>query len=79
MNRIFNKRGFINEINKRLANEFECRYVKNKRADAIYTSKLKNGDFSSMDDFFKRKIKTGGGQGVGLKSKIRVLNFIKQN
>ena len=37
------------------------------------------GNFSSIDDFFERKIKTDGGQGVGIKSKIRVLDFIKQN
>ena len=79
MNRIFNKRALINELNKRFAKEFECRYVKNKRADAIYTYKLRMGNFSSIDDFFKRKIKTEGGQGVGIKSKIRVLDFIKQN
>jgi hypothetical protein len=79
MNRIFNKRVLINELNKRFAKEFECRYVKNKRADAIYTNKLRMGNFSSIDDFFERKIKTDGGQGVGIKSKIRVLDFIKQN
>ena len=79
MNRIFNKRVLINELNKRFSKEFECRYVKSKRADAIYTNMLRIGNFSSIDDFFERKINTEGGQGVGIKSKIRVLDFIKQN